>query len=101
MSGHRMDEIISLFAALPYFKNMDAQTTQAVAQAAIRRDYEPDQIILLEGEPAPGEVVDPAVRFTFCAVLPEGALIGSETVVVRLDGWRDRSSQGATHRGQP
>ena len=54
MSGHRMSEIISLFAALPYFKNMDAQTTQAVAQAAIRRAYEPDQIILLEGEPASG-----------------------------------------------
>jgi len=54
MSGHSMGEIISLFAALPYFKNLDAQTTQAVTQAAIRRAYEPNQIILLEGEPAGG-----------------------------------------------
>ena len=54
MSGHSMGEIISLFAALPYFKNMDVETTQAVARVAIRRAYEPDQIILLEGEPACG-----------------------------------------------
>lgn len=54
MSAQSMGEVISLFAALPYFKSLDASTTQAVALAAIRRVYEPDQIILLEGEPAGG-----------------------------------------------
>jgi CRP/FNR family transcriptional regulator len=49
-----MGEVISLFSAVPYFKNLDPATTQAVAQAAIRRVYEPNQIILLEGEPASG-----------------------------------------------
>lgn len=54
MSAHSMGEVTSLFAALPYFKNIDAETTQAVARVAIRRAYEPDQLILLEGEAGGG-----------------------------------------------
>jgi CRP/FNR family transcriptional regulator len=43
-----------LLATLPYFKNLDGTTLQVVTRAAIRRTYEPNQIILLEGEPAGG-----------------------------------------------
>lgn len=54
MSGHNLHEITGLFAALPYFKNLDPATTEAIAQATIRRICEPDQIILLEGEAGGG-----------------------------------------------
>lgn len=54
MSSHYLREVTDLFAALPYFQNLDVATTQAIAQVAVRRIYEPDQIILLEGEPASG-----------------------------------------------
>ena len=51
--------------------------------------------------PAPGEVEDPAGRLVLRAVLPEGALVRSKTVVIRLDGrgcWR---GQDLSHRGEP
>lgn len=54
MSVHALVEIHALLAAIPYFKHLDTVTLKAVAQAAIRRIYEPNQIILLEGEPAGG-----------------------------------------------
>lgn len=54
MSSHSTPEITDLFATLPYLKQLDTKTTQAVAQAAVRRIYEPNQILLLEGEPASG-----------------------------------------------
>ncbi len=54
MAGPTLLAIQELLGALPYFQNLDALTRQAVTRAAIRRDYEPNQIILLEGEPAGG-----------------------------------------------
>lgn len=50
MPGQNMLENPDLFAALSYFKNLDATTIRAVARAAIRHEYEANQIILLEGE---------------------------------------------------
>lgn len=43
-----------LFSSLPYFHNVDPDALQAITRAAVRRLYEPGQIILLEGEPADG-----------------------------------------------
>jgi CRP/FNR family transcriptional regulator len=54
MPDHTTLEFSNLVEALPYFKYLDAATIQAVSQAAIRRIVEPNQIILLEGEPTEG-----------------------------------------------
>lgn len=54
MSGNTSMEMRELLAVLPYFQNLEAATLDVVAQAAVRRVYEPNQIILLEGEPAGG-----------------------------------------------
>ena len=40
--------------SLPYFSGLDSATRQAVAQAAIRREVEAGQVVLLEGEPSAG-----------------------------------------------
>jgi CRP/FNR family transcriptional regulator len=54
MDSHNPLEIQNLFTAQSYFKDLDAATIRAVTKAAIRRGYEPNQIILLEGEEAGG-----------------------------------------------
>ncbi len=46
--------VAELFTSQAYFKNLDAQTLEAIMRAAMHRKYEPNQIILLEGEPADG-----------------------------------------------
>jgi CRP-like cAMP-binding protein len=54
MPEKTIHKLTDLLAVLPYFKDLDATTAQAVTQAALRRKYETNQIILLEGEPASG-----------------------------------------------
>lgn len=54
MSGQKVLQIAGLFRVLPYFKDLDSATLQAVTRAAIHHTYEANQIILLEGEPAGG-----------------------------------------------
>lgn len=54
MSGQKVLQISDLFQVLPYFKDVDSATLQAVTHAAIHRTYDANQIILLEGEPAGG-----------------------------------------------
>lgn len=43
-----------ILKAVPYFSTLDSAALKQVAQAAIRRTYEPGQVILLEGEPSVG-----------------------------------------------
>jgi CRP-like cAMP-binding protein len=54
MPEKTIHKLTDLLAVLPYFKDLDVSTAQAVTQAALRRKYETNQIILLEGEPASG-----------------------------------------------
>jgi CRP-like cAMP-binding protein len=47
-------EALQAISAVSYFQKLDSSSKQATAQAAIRREYEPGQLVLLEGEPAVG-----------------------------------------------
>jgi CRP/FNR family transcriptional regulator len=54
MPGKSSLEIKGQLKALPYFRKLDTASIQAVTEVAIRRSYDPNEIILLEGEPATG-----------------------------------------------
>ena len=47
-------EAAHLLSAIPTFAGLDAATLDAVAQEAIRREYDPGQIVFLEGRPCAG-----------------------------------------------
>jgi CRP/FNR family transcriptional regulator len=47
-------DAISALSAVPYLAKLNAATLKAVAQTAIRRDYEASQVVFLEGEPCAG-----------------------------------------------
>ncbi len=39
---------------VPYFKGLDSDTFETIVKSAYRQDYEPGQLVILEGEPASG-----------------------------------------------
>jgi len=47
-------EAADLLSSIPYFAHVDAHTVNTIAQSAIRRSYEADQYVLMEGEPSSG-----------------------------------------------
>jgi CRP/FNR family transcriptional regulator len=47
-------EAADLLASIPYFAQVDAPTLNSIAQSAIRRSFEADEVVLLEGEPSSG-----------------------------------------------
>lgn len=47
-------EVMRLLAEAPFFQGLDRATLELVAQTAIDRHYEPDQLVILEGEPPAG-----------------------------------------------
>lgn len=47
-------EAIHILSAVPYFKELEARTLEDISRSAIGRVYDPDQLVLLEGEPASG-----------------------------------------------
>jgi CRP/FNR family transcriptional regulator len=42
------------FSSIPYFADLDIQVLDAIAEAAIRRTYQADQVVFLEGGPCAG-----------------------------------------------
>jgi CRP/FNR family transcriptional regulator len=42
------------FSSVPYFADLDIEVLEAIAEAAIRRTYQADQVVLLEGESCAG-----------------------------------------------
>lgn len=51
------DELTKAFALQPYFRNLDPAALAAVVGSAVQRGYEPEQIVLLEGEPDGGFLI--------------------------------------------
>ncbi|MCL4561614.1 MAG: cyclic nucleotide-binding domain-containing protein, partial [Chloroflexi bacterium] len=47
-------EARKVLSAVPYFAGLDQRTFETVARSASRRDYDPGQLVALEGEPASG-----------------------------------------------
>jgi CRP/FNR family transcriptional regulator len=43
-----------MLSAVPCFAGLNATTLEAVARSAIRRSYEPEQVVFLEGDPCAG-----------------------------------------------
>jgi CRP-like cAMP-binding protein len=41
-------------SSLPYFADLEPQVLEAIDRIAVRRQYEPGEVVLLEGDPAPG-----------------------------------------------
>ena len=46
----RDSQAAALFSRIPYFAALDANTIGEIVDAAVRREYQPDQVVLLEGE---------------------------------------------------
>lgn len=42
------------FSSVPYFADLDADALRSIAGTVIRRNYKPDQVVFLEGEPCAG-----------------------------------------------
>ena len=47
-------EASEVLSAVPYFKGLDQKTFEIIVRSAIPYNYDPDQLIVLEGEPATG-----------------------------------------------
>jgi CRP/FNR family cyclic AMP-dependent transcriptional regulator len=54
MNKDALQNTARLLKAVSYFSNMDNASLKLAAQSAIRRTYDTDQVILLEGEPCAG-----------------------------------------------
>jgi CRP/FNR family transcriptional regulator len=49
-----LDDAAGLLSSISYFSHVDTSTLALIAQSALRRTYEADQVVLLEGEPSIG-----------------------------------------------
>ncbi len=66
------EEAAQVLSTVPYFAELDSSTLKTIARAAVRREYEPGQVILLEGEPCAGLFVVQAGWCKAIMVSPEG-----------------------------
>jgi len=49
-----LQEARKVLSAVPYFADLDAQSLETITRSAIPHNYEPDELVILEGEPAVG-----------------------------------------------
>ena len=54
MPVHFDPEVMRLLEAAPFFQGLGRATLELVAQTAVERLYQPDQLIILEGQPSIG-----------------------------------------------
>lgn len=47
-------DVLEILSVVPYFKDLDDDVLKSVARAAIRREYDQDQLVILEGVPSSG-----------------------------------------------
>src|SRR5512142_202616 len=45
---------LKIFATVPYLAHLDAGAMAALSRATVRREYEPSEVVFLEGEPCSG-----------------------------------------------
>ncbi|MGB3713336.1 MAG: Crp/Fnr family transcriptional regulator [Candidatus Promineifilaceae bacterium] len=46
--------VADLLSSIPYFAHVDTHSLNAIARSALRKRYDADQVVLLEGEPSSG-----------------------------------------------
>ena len=89
-------ERIKLLRALPYFRPLDEDTLASIAALAMRRVYQPDEVIFLEGEPCAGLFVVHAGHVKILKVSPEG-----REQILTIIGPRDSFNDVAVFDGGP
>lgn len=47
-------DVLEILSVVPYFRDLDDDVLKSVARAAIRREYDQDQLVILEGVPSSG-----------------------------------------------
>lgn len=61
-----------VLSAVPYFAALDSATLEVMARAAVRREYEPGEVVFLEGDPCAGLFVVESGWVKAIKVAPNG-----------------------------
>ncbi len=91
-----LHEQVELISSLPYFASLDQETRASIASMVVRRSYEPDEIIFLEGEPCAGLFIVHSGHVKIYKSSPEGR----EQILV-ISGPRDSFNDVAVFDGGP
>ena len=89
-------ERIELLRSLPYFRPLDQDTLTSIATLTVRRVYQPDEVIFLEGEPCAGLFVVHSGHVKIYKVSPEG-----REQILTIIGPRDSFNDVAVFDGGP
>jgi CRP/FNR family transcriptional regulator len=89
-------ERIELLRSLPYFRPLDESTLASIAAATVRRLYQPDEVIFLEGEPCAGLFAVHSGHVKIYKVSPEG-----REQILTIIGPRDSFNDVAVFDGGP
>jgi CRP-like cAMP-binding protein len=89
-------ERIELLRSLPYFRSLDEETLASIAALAVRRTYQPDEVIFLEGEPCAGLFIVAAGHVKIF----KASLEGREQILTII-GPRDSFNDVAVFDGDP
>jgi len=89
-------ERIELLRSLPYFRPLDEDTLASIALLTVRRAYQPDEVIFLEGEPCAGLFVVQTGYAKIYKASPEG-----REQILTIIGPRDSFNDVAVFDGGP
>jgi CRP/FNR family transcriptional regulator len=89
-------ERIELLRSLPYFRPLDEGTLASIATVTVRRLYQPDEVIFLEGEPCAGLFAVHSGHVKIYKVSPEG-----REQILTIIGPRDSFNDVAVFDGGP
>ncbi len=89
-------ERIELLRSLPYFRPLDEATLASIAAVTVRRLYQPDEVIFLEGEPCAGLFAVHSGHVKIYKVSPEG-----REQILTIIGPRDSFNDVAVFDGGP
>lgn len=67
-----VQDVVAVLTNVPYFAELDSDTVEAIARTAVRRAYDTDQIVFLEGEPCAGLYVVQEGWLKAIKLSPEG-----------------------------
>jgi len=89
-------ERIELLRSLPYFRPLDEATLTSIAAVTVRRLFQPDEVIFLEGEPCAGLFAVHSGHVKIYKVSPEG-----REQILTIIGPRDSFNDVAVFDGGP
>jgi CRP/FNR family transcriptional regulator len=89
-------ERTEILGSLPYFRSLDKDTLASIAALAVRRVYEPNEVIFVEGEPCAGLFIVHTGHVKIYRVSPEG-----REQILTIIGPRDSFNDVAVFDGGP